>query len=421
MPGFEAGDPDGSSYELTVGWDRDSVEIAAEADSRAEVSGDTGWVQLRAAGRTSTFSVTSTAEAGDSTVTATYTIDVFRTTDRVKVTDEDGELVDTVEIEEGADAVELGVSLWADPPAGTTVDVVFEDSTWTFTGANYDIEKIYELFQTEDDNGEDEDSTFTITASGGGAGHAGSGTITVTFVDDDAKQFVGPTEISALEGAAADFRTPVVTTLGTEPTAAVSMVIAATSGGGADPLSLDIDAAGWNTGATFNVFGDVDGDDFDVTVNASGGGYDEVDYPDIAVNWIDSADYQLVVQTQAANVVPGRAYATRVVLWKRDATDDQDRPVLDNAVVFDSLDLVLGCPEEWTCLFNDGTGGPTVSLDQTTYSLNVNVTPDALAAPGDYTVTFIATEQDDTNDNGYFIGGGEVEYAIRFTVLNTER
>ena len=278
----------------------------------------------------------------------------------------------------------------------------------------------------EDNDGEDFDSILTATATGGEDGHAGSGTIHVTFVDNDVKQFVGPTEISALEGVAADiggfnFRSPVVTTLGTEPTAAVSLVIAPTSGGGADLSSLDIDAASWNTGAVFNVFGDVDGDDFDVAVNASGGGYDEVDYPDIAVNWIDNADHRLVVQTQAANVVPGRAYATRVVLWRRDAVDDQNRTILDNAVDFDSLDLALGCPEEWTCLFNDGSEGATVSLDQTTYSLNVNVTPPDVANAGEYEVTFIAMEQDDINDNGYFIGDDEVEYTIRFTVLDTEK
>ena len=421
VPGFETGDPNGSSYEMTVGWDRDSIEIAAEPDRRAKVSGDIGWVQLIAAGHTSTFSVTSTAEAGDSTVTATYTIDVFRTTDRVKVTDEDGELIDTVEVEEGGHTVELGVSLWADPTAGTTVDVVFKDSTWTFTDANYYIEKGYELYQAEDDNGEDEDSTFTITASGGKAGHAGSGTITVTFVDNDVKQFVGPKDISAIEGAAADFRTPVVTTLGTEPTAAVNLVIAATSGGEADPLSLDIHAAGWNTGAIFNVFGDKNGNDFDIEVTASGGGYGNVDYPDIDVNWIDSTDHKLVVQTQAVNIVPGRTYATRVVLWRRDAVDKQSRTILDDAVVFDSVDLAHGCPDKWTCTLNDGSGGATVSLDQTTYSVNVNVTPPHTAEAGEYEVTFIATESDATNDNGYFIGAAEKEYAIRFTVLRTSR
>ena len=423
VPGFEAGDPDGSSYEMTVGWDRDSIEIAAEVDSRAEVSGDIGWVQLRAAGHTSTFSVTGTAEAGDST--ATYMIDVFRTTDRVKVTDEDGELIDAVEVKEGGDAVKLDVSLWADPTTGNDVTVVFRDSSWTFTSTDHDA-KVYDLVQAEDDNGEDEDSTFTITASGGETGHAGSGTIAVTFVDNDVKRFVGPTEISALEGVEADingenYRSPVVTTLSTEPTAAVNLVIAPTSGGDADPSSLDIDAASWNTGATFNVFGDVDGDDFDVAVDASGGGYDEVDYPDIAVNWIDNTDHRLVVQTQAANVVPGRAYATRVVLWRRQATDVDNDLILDGTVDFDSLDLALGCPAEWTCLFNDGTGGATVSLDQNTYSLNVNVTPPHAANAGEYEVTFIAMEQDDINDNGYFIGADEVEYAVRFTVLDTEK
>ncbi|MCY3808805.1 MAG: carboxypeptidase regulatory-like domain-containing protein [Gemmatimonadetes bacterium] len=423
VPGFEAGDPDGSSYEMTVGWDRDSIEIAAEVDSRAEVSGDIGWVQLRAAGHTSTFSVTGTAEAGDST--ATYTIDIFRTTDRVKVTDEDGELIDAVEVKEGGDAVKLGVSLWADPTTGNDVTVVFRDSSWTFTSTDHDT-KAYDLVHAEDDDGENEDSTFTITASGGDVGHAGSGTIAVTFVDNDIKQFVGPTEISAIEGVEADingenYRSPVVTTLSTEPTAVVNLVIAPTSGGDADLSSLDIDAASWNTGAVFNVFGDVDGNDFDIAVDASGGGYDEVDYPDIAVNWLDNTDHRLVVQTQAANVVPGRAYATRVVLWRRDAVDDQARTILDNAVVFDSLDLALGCPKEWTCLFNDGTGGATVSLDQTTYSLNVNVTPPDAANAGEYEVTFIAMEQDDINDNGHFIGDDEVEYAIRFTVLDTEK
>ena len=47
--------------------------------------------------------------------------------------------------------------------------------------------------------------------------------------------------------------------------------------------------------SSFNVFGDHDGGDFEIEVDAEGGGYADVDYPDIDVNWIDSLGYELVV------------------------------------------------------------------------------------------------------------------------------
>ncbi|MCE2398134.1 MAG: carboxypeptidase regulatory-like domain-containing protein [Gemmatimonadetes bacterium] len=457
VPGFSPGDPGGNSYDLTVGWDVDSVLIAATAtDDHASVSGGIGWLFLKSEGRTTTSTVTGTAEDGETK--ATYTINIYRTTDRVKIKkivqltpgEKDTVMVtanDTVKVMEGDTlAVELVVSLWAAPTDGNNVTVEFRDSTWTFTSTDYD--STYEMFHggrsdppvsedLEDEDGEDEDSTYTITATGGDTGHEGDGTFHVKFVDNDVKQFVGPTEISAIGGVTADdgdgndFRTAVVTTLGTRPMAgdplvdeAVTLNIYPTSGGGADVRSLDIDAADWDTGATFNVFGDVDGDDFDIEVGARGGGYDGVNYPDIAVNWVDSADYQLVVQTQAANIVPERADSTRVILWKRQATDVNNVLILDDAVVFDTLDLVRGCPEEWTCQFSVGGNIVTtadVSLGQTRFEMNVVVTaPDGVGA-GSYTVRFEAYESDDTNDNGYFIGGAEQEYVIRFTVLDTEK
>ena len=240
VTGFRPGAPDGSSYEMTVGWDVDTIEvIAATTDTIATVTMSfadttakktlTGKMVLRAEGRTTTFTITGEAKGGGETETATYTVDVYRTTDRVKVTDTLGMLLDSIEVREGfpravrvgsntvymADTVELEVSLWADPTSD--VAIAWRDSSWTFTSADHAPKTYTMIFGhwsdpadaetdpgREDDNGEDEDSTFTIEATGGGDGEAGTTTLHVTFVDNDEKLFLGPTEISAIGGVPAD-------------------------------------------------------------------------------------------------------------------------------------------------------------------------------------------------------------------------
>ena len=495
--GFRSGARDGSSYEMTVGWDRDTIEVyAATSDTLATVTMSfadttaktelTGKKLMRGEGRKETFTVTSTVKAGGETETATYTVEVYRTRDRVKIeefirysaTRADTVLLtadDTVEVDEGlrrvvstnrrdtsfvADSAELWVSLWAPLVTGDAdVTVAFRDSTdWTFSATDQAHKVIY-LTHTvvddtiyEDDDGEDHDSTSTAAASGG---QEGSGTLHFRFVDNDRKQFVGPTEISAIglgedfDNSVNDFRTPVVTTLGTLPMAGdplveegVNLEPDAGSDGGVDPEDVPIAPDAWNAaGGTFNVYGDADGGDFTIEVDASDGGYDDVHYPDIDVNWVDSADYQLVVQTQAANIVPDttRSYTTRVILWKRQASDVNGVPILDNAVVFDTLDLHLGCPEGLTCQFSDADGEAvttaTVSLTATEFQTYVTVTAADDADAGDYTVEFIGSESDEvSNDgdgNGYFIDstldedeyGDEIErtYTIEFTVLRTDK
>ena len=492
--GFRSGASDGSSYEMTVGWGRDSVQVFASGDSKATLEmsfADTtakeslsGWLEMRGEDRTETFTITSTMKAGDSTATATYTVGVYRTPDRVKFEEfirytakrADTVLLtadDTVEVDEGTrmvvstnrkdtsfviDTVELWVSLWEVPDTGEAgnVTVDFRDSTaWSFTSADH-AHKVYHLthpFVTvvddtiyEDADGEDHDSTSTAEAS---VGQDGTGDLHITFVDNDRKQFVGPTEISAISiGDNEDlvsFRTPVVTTLGTLPMAGDPLgpedvkleIDDPGSDGGVDPDEVSIASDAWNAaGGTFNVYGDADGGDFTIEVEAFDGGYDDVHYPDIDVNWVDSTDYQLVVLTQAANIVPDttRSYDTRVVLWKSGASPtESDLPILDTAVVFDTLDLHRGCPDGWTCQFE--VGGDiatelTVSLDQTVTTLEVVVTAPDSADAGDYTVEFIGREKDVANENGYFIDsaaeeehGGTIErtYTIEFTVLRTEK
>ena len=486
VPGFSKF-VDGGEYDITVGWNSDSVEIYAElADTLAEVTITalgvdstaeeelTLWVGTRSIGLTTTVTIKGTAENGDSAV---YTLNVYRTADRVRVTDEEdggGMLLDSVRMMEGDTVPDtLYVSLWAVPEAGSDVDVTFRDSSWTagntsaFTSTDY--ERMYELFHNraarsdppvhadlEDDDGEDLDTTWTLTAANGADGHAGTGTLVGTFVDNDEKLFLGPTEITAIglgdndDVARTPFRTRVKTTLSTStadeddpPDGADDVILDITAtDGNANVEELTLTAANWRGDAenSFYVFGDADGGDFEISVVAKGGGYDDVDYPDIEVNWIDSLGYALVVANQEVNIVPDdttatgarlRADTTRVFLWRVDATDTQNDLILDNGgtggtggVVFDSLDLARGCPEWFSCLFeNGGTLGGDVTLNADNVDLNVVVAvtePDSVAKYhyNDYEVEFIGTESDDTNNNGYFIGAAEVTYMIRFDVLD---
>ena len=480
VPGFSKSAGDGTEYDIIVGWNSDSVEIHVEmADTLAEATladstaeGElTLTLGIRSEGLTTTFKIVGEAENGDE---ATYTLNVHRTTDRVKVTDTLGMLLDSIEVMEGDTLpMMLEISLWAEPTTGNDVTIAaFRDSTngWTFTDTDNDP-KVYELYHgtradpptdadLEDPNGEDDEVTETITATGGETGHAGSGTLHITFVDNDEKLFLGPTEISAIglgdnnDASRTSFRTRVRTTLSThpwnidaDPAAEEDVVLDITpTGGNVDPDEVTLTAANWRgQGISFNVFGDSDGGDFEISVDAEGGGYDDVDYPDIEVNWIDSLGYELVVANQEVNIVADRdtaadgsflraADTTRVFLWRVDATDNENDLILDNSgtgedggVVFDSLDLARGCPEWFSCLFeNGGTLGGDVTLNADNVDLNVVVAvtePDSVAKYHyrDYEVTFIGTESDETNENGYFIGADEVEYAIRFDVLDTEK
>ncbi|MCY3810083.1 MAG: carboxypeptidase regulatory-like domain-containing protein [Gemmatimonadetes bacterium] len=490
--GFDPGE-DGDSYKMTVGWDRDSVKIVAtttdpmatativEADTTARKS-VSSYVRLRGEKRTTPFTVTGKATGGGETETATYTVNIYRTDDRVKVTDTTRVRgvhvpLDSIEVREGfpravrvgtgrnartvymADTVELEVSLWADPTAD--VAIAWRDSSWTFTSTSHAPKTYTMIFGhwgtagdadtdpgREDDNGEDEDSTWAIEATGGGDGEAGTTTLVATFVDNDEKLFLGPTEISAIGGAPAEFRTRVKTTLSTLPVqqvgevdADVDLEIEPADGGEVAPEDVTLTSTAWrDAGIVFNVFGEVPGNDFEISVTAEGGGYDDVDYPDIDVNWIDSLGYALVVSNQEVNIVvpedtltdgtPMRPDTTRVFLWRRGATDGQNDLILDGSVDFDSLDLARGCPKWFSCVF--GTRGTTVSLDQTTFSLDVVVAvtePDSVAKYHyrNYEVEFIGTESDEEEENGYFIDpdadeedGGEIEreYAIRFDVLD---
>ncbi len=476
VPGFSKFGGDGSEYDITVGWNSDSVEIHVEmADTLASATiGDstktedlTLTLPIRGIGRTATFEIVGEAENGDQ---ATYTLNVYRTADRVKVTDTLGMLLDSIEVREGfpravrvgigssarteymADTVELEVSLWADPTAD--VAIAWRDSSWTFTSASHAPKTYTMIFGhwgtagdpetdpgREDDDGDDADSTWTIEATGGGDGEAGTTTLVGTFVDNDEKLFLGPTEISAVGGAPTDFQTRVKTTLSTLPMqqvgeadADVDLEITAADGGEVTPEEVTLTSTAWrDAGIVFNVFGEVPGNDFEISVEAEGGGYDDVDYPDIDVNWIDSLGYALVVSNQEVNIVvpedtltdgtPNRKDTTRVFLWRRNATDGQGDLILDGDVTFDSLDLARGCPEWFSCLFGGTLTDGRAVLNQTTFSLDVIVAvtePDSVAKYhyNDYEVEFIGTESDETNENGYFIGDDEVTYMIRFDVLD---
>ena len=427
VPGFTRYDRDGSEYDITVARDVDSVAIAATMnDSLAPRPRGTGKMAMGRVGKTTTFQVTGTAEDGKTT--ATYTINILRTEDRIKVRTPisrfDTLVVDAIEAEEG-DSIELLLSLWTEPTADVTVTYHLEgkDSAFTFTAANYDTEQVYWRMMAEDYDGEDLVRVDTLEVSSTDDDHDDfTVMIDVRSADNDVKHFAGPTEISAIEGVEAtnkDFQSPVVTTLSTAPTDDVDLLITATDGGSTSATSAKLVVSKWDEGVSFGVVGDEDGNDFEVSVAASGGGYAEVDYPAISVDWVDSTDHKLVVMTQAANIVPdtNRVYSTKVVLWRANAVDSRGNFILDEAVVFDTADV--DCPEEWTCMFgNDDKNG---RLDRGKPTLTFNVTAPDTARAGQYTVTFAGTEDDEDNGNGYFIGEDLVEYAIRFTVLDIEK
>ena len=465
VPGFKETDKGGKTYDITVGWDVDTIQLAATTnDTYAKASGDIGKkMALKSEGRTVTYSVVGTSE--DKKNTATYTISVYRTADRIKVTDTLGNMIDfdTLEVDEyDTMPLVLEVSLWHAPTS--TDDIEFTDFTLQFDTGRYGLkdstysidfttskrwnvpQEIYIWHpQTENDSanyrkgdhdGEDRTDTaaFVLTAPIDGVTY--NDTIRMTFVDKDVKQFVGPTFVQAIQigrRSQADstlYGTKVNTTLGTRPTGSVTLTVVPT-GGSVNTPTVTVEPDNWDNGGAFLLFGDEGGDDFTVDVTGKGGGYKGIDYPVIDAIHYDSAEYAVVSQILEANVLPGETYRAKVVLWNGHIEDTDDKLVLDDSLVFDSLDLANSCPEGWTCLFDvneeddvvggdgwlrAGSQGGAVNVD-----MDIVVTlPDTAATGGTHSVTFTGYEDDD-NDNGYFQQAAEVPYFIAFSVLKPRK
>ena len=150
-----------------------------------------------------------------------------------------------------------------DSSGATEASSDFPVQSLTFSAANYQTAQNCIIY-TYDDTADESDEVFTVTlgVSGGGA-VLGDATTTGTIENNDAPLpgvTVSPTTLTVTEGGSATY----TLVLDTQPTAAVTISVAAAPGGdadlGADSASLTFSAADWNVAQTVTVSASEDAD-----------------------------------------------------------------------------------------------------------------------------------------------------------------
>ena len=190
---------------------------------------------------------------------------------------EDGSATYTVKLAtEPTDSVTVAIAITGDP--GT--DLTLDETSLTFTTANWDTVQTVTVEANDDDNAESETATLTHTASGGLYDSA-TADLSVTVNDNDTPSLViTPESLSVDEGDEATYTVK----LASEPTVAVTVAIAITGDADTDltldETSLTFTTSNWGTAQTVTVEAgdDADGlnDTATLTHNASGGDYDSI-------------------------------------------------------------------------------------------------------------------------------------------------
>ena len=190
--------------------------------------------------------------------------------------------VATLELREGGSG-RYTVALAAAPAGAVSVaiasdngDVTAMPAALAFTADNWDTGQWVTVSAAADNDAAPDTATLTHTASGGGYDEAAAARVRVSVTDDDrAGLVIAPDELAITENGSGAFRV----TLGTQPTAQVSVAIASDNGDvSVRPAGLVFTAGNWDTGQSVTVSARVDqggGDELaTVRLTASGGGYD---------------------------------------------------------------------------------------------------------------------------------------------------
>ncbi len=190
--------------------------------------------------------------------------------------------VATLELREGGSG-RYTVALAAAPAGAVSVaiasdngDVTAMPAALAFTADNWDTGQWVTVSAAADNDAAPDTATLTHTASGGGYDEAAAARVRVSVTDDDrAGLMIAPDEVAITENGSGAFRV----TLGTQPTAQVTVAIASDNGDvSVRPAALVFTAGNWDTGQSVTVSARVDqggGDELaTVRLTASGGGYD---------------------------------------------------------------------------------------------------------------------------------------------------
>ncbi len=233
-------------------------------------------------------------------------------------------------IEEGGSGT-FGVSLSKAPSGTVTVTITgnngdvtvdtFKDTdgdqnTLTFTTSNWNVAKTVTVRAAEDDDDIGDDTAeLTLSASGGGYNSV-TKTITINVNDNDTGALNAPATVAVAEGGDGTFDI----SLSVAPSATVTVSI---SGHANTDVTLsksrfEFTTSNWNMAQSVTVSAGEDDDDIandivDLTLSASGGGYNSVT-KDITVNITDNDTGALMVNPTSLTVSEGASATLSVSL-----------------------------------------------------------------------------------------------------------
>ncbi|MBF2760541.1 MAG: hypothetical protein ISN28_09775, partial [Ectothiorhodospiraceae bacterium AqS1] len=327
----------------------------------------------------------------------------------VNVTDDDAGLLvlstTSMSIGEGNSA-NFYARLSAAPSAPVTVtleqptntDVTVDKTSLTFTASNWNANQRITVSAAEDnDNTENETASITLSASGGGYGEI-TGNVTVNVTDDDE----GTLDISTVslllpEGQSASFTVK----LSAQPSDDVTVTLDQPTNTDVRlrTTSLTFTTANWNLRQPVIMDASEDNDDTEdenvtITLNASGGGYDDATGT-VAVTLLDDDIGSLVLSTTSVTVGEGSSATFMVKLSARPTLPVTVTlpPITNTDVTVDKTSLTFDS-DNWSrdqtitvnaAEDNDDTEDETASItlnasgsgyDDATGSVTVNITDD---------------------------------------------
>ncbi|WP_025772552.1 hypothetical protein, partial [Thioalkalivibrio sp. HK1] len=182
----------------------------------------------------------------------------------------------------------------ADVKVDTDSTTAGNQNTLTFTASNWNTAQTVTISAEEDGDTTDETASISVSATGGGYQDA-TGTVSVDVTDNDtAGMTVSTNTLGVDENASATFTVQ----LNTQPSGNVSVTVAQTGTANPDvtvnPTALTFTTSNWGTPQTVTVSAAEDDDALDESANlslsASGGGYDDVDDRSVRVDVTDDDD-----------------------------------------------------------------------------------------------------------------------------------
>ena len=403
-------------------------------------------------GNVADYVITSTAEDGETK--KAYTIKVRHKGIRFAFSStvgKDGVVqeLDTIELAEDKTITGF-VSVATKPKTDTAVTII-----WTFTDAGSRIligdevgnqDRLADTATLNEDNWEDgvgfkvkissdldgDNATFPLTVLATTAPSSRAtftadtldflDSLTVEEVDKDKKMFLSPTKVTVVGSGASDVNGAknwlnIRPQTSTEVPSIVTLLWRIVPESAASSTSsTTIPVNDTLAGADLVVYGDTlpYGEDFKIEVGVSGGLYNDIDLPDISVDWIDDTVPMVAMSYQEVNTVPGRwiggpvgspwSYIGLVADTVQRANEADDTLYLLRDTIVITID---DCPSTFDCYLG------TSQTDTIRLHRDVNnVTNTALvhdsAAAGTYNIEYKLVEYDHFDDdsvNGFFING----------------